>query len=247
MTPQQQQQNTAAPAEPAPQTETLLDQIVGEDLQRDHQRFEFAQRFAEGAARSNYFDDARAMPQALMKIMAGYELGLQPMVSLMHVHVIKGKVSLDGHLVATLLRRAGYTWQPLQHDEQGAEFLFFKNGKMLMTTKRQPNGELTEVPLTIAFTRKHAEDADLTGPRGEDKPGQKPKEKGMYEKYPRNMFFNRVITNFQRWHAPEVTSGITVYTPEELGATVDGDGSIVAAPAPVDTSMPRRKSAEEAA
>jgi len=227
---------TETPTQPAatvtPVTETAV--VVSDDpLAIESARFNFALSFGRAAASSQYFSDATSVSQAAVKIMAGYELGLTPVISLMHVNIIKGKVSLDGNLIATLLRKAGYSWKTIQHDENGAEFLFYKNGEAMTTLKRDGEGHLVDVPLTVAFTRKDAESADLTGPRGEEKPGQKPKEKGMYEKYPRNMYFNRVITNFQRWHAPEVSNGISVYTPEELQTIADGVDP--------DAGMPRRK------
>lgn len=216
-------------AEPTTPTTSLLDSVIDASVAENEQRFVYAQRFGEAAAKSQYFDDAKSISQATMKIMAGYELGLMPVVSLMHIHIIKGKVGLDANLVATLLRKAGYTWKPLQQDDNGCELLFFRDGKMMTTLKRQ-GAEMVEVPLTVVFNRKHAEDADLTGPRGD-----KPKEKGMYEKYPRNMFFSRCITNFQKWHAPEVSNGITVHTVEELGGfEADSNGA-------AEPQLPRRK------
>ncbi len=47
-----------------------------------------------------------------------------------------------------------------------------------------------------------------------------------WAKYPRNMLFARAISNAVRWYCPDALS-VTVYTPEELGATVDGEGNVI--------------------
>ncbi len=52
-----------------------------------------------------------------------------------------------------------------------------------------------------------------------------------WTKHRRNMLFNRAISNGAKWHCPDVFGG-PVYTPEELGAMVDGEGNMIAAAAP---------------
>lgn len=46
------------------------------------------------------------------------------------------------------------------------------------------------------------------------------------DKFARNMLFARAMSNGYRWYCPDVFTG-PVYTPEELGASVDGDGRVV--------------------
>lgn len=50
------------------------------------------------------------------------------------------------------------------------------------------------------------------------------------DKFARNMLFARAMSNGYRWYCPDVFTG-PVYTPEELGATVDGDGNVITAEA----------------
>jgi hypothetical protein len=47
-----------------------------------------------------------------------------------------------------------------------------------------------------------------------------------WSKYRRNMHFARAISNGAKWFCPDVFGG-PVYTPDELGAPVDGDGDII--------------------
>lgn len=45
-------------------------------------------------------------------------------------------------------------------------------------------------------------------------------------KFPRNMLFARAMSNGQRWYCPDVFT-TPVYTPEEMGARVDGEGNVL--------------------
>jgi hypothetical protein len=46
-------------------------------------------------------------------------------------------------------------------------------------------------------------------------------------KFARNMMFARAMSNGVKWFCPDVFDGNAVYVPEELGATVDGDGNVI--------------------
>ena len=46
------------------------------------------------------------------------------------------------------------------------------------------------------------------------------------DKFPRNMLYARAMSNGVRWFCPDVFTCPT-YTPEELGAQVDGDGNVI--------------------
>jgi hypothetical protein len=52
-------------------------------------------------------------------------------------------------------------------------------------------------------------------------------------KFPRNMLFARCISNGVKWFCPDIFLGAPVYTPEELGATVDRDGTVIELPVQV--------------
>lgn len=54
------------------------------------------QRLGNILAASGYFSDAREMAQAAVKVMAGQELGIPPVASMMGINIIKGKVALGG-------------------------------------------------------------------------------------------------------------------------------------------------------
>jgi hypothetical protein len=148
------------------------------------------QRLGKLLAASGYFTDARDMAQAAVKVMAGEELGIAPVASMMGINIIKGKVSLSANLLAAQVVRHGYIYRVKQHDHKGCVLVFVgKDGKVL--------GE-------SSFGESEAKAAKVFNE--------------MYEKYPRNMYFSRAMSNGVKWYCPEITSGLPVYTPEELGA-----------------------------
>jgi hypothetical protein len=162
------------------------------------------QRIGNILAASGYFTDAREMAQAAVKVMAGKELGIPPVAAMMGINIIKGKVALGGNLIASRVRAHGYEYRHKQFDSKGCILTFWS----------KPNAQGTRELLgESSFTEDDAKAAGVFT--------------DMYKKYPRNMYFNRAISNGAKWYCPEVTCGMPVYTPEELGATVDQDGEMV--------------------
>lgn len=158
------------------------------------------QRLGKLLAASGYFSDAREMAQAAVKVMAGEELGIPPIASMMGVNIIQGKVALGANLIASRIRAHGYEYHVKRLDDTGCVVEFSRGGQTV--------GE-------SSFVEADAKAAGLLG-----KPGP-------WKNYPRNMYFARAISNGARWYAPEIFGGAPVYTPEELGADVDRDGEVV--------------------
>lgn len=161
------------------------------------------QRLGNILAASGYFSDAREMAQAAVKVMAGQELGLPPIASMMGINIIKGKVALGAHLIASRVKAHGYDIRFKSHTNDGCVLEFLSK---LEGGKRSPIGE-------SSFTEADAKAAGIFS--------------DMYRKYPKNMYFSRAVSNGAKWYTPEVFGGAPVYTPEELGAEVDGNGEIV--------------------
>ncbi len=169
-------------------------------------RLPAVQQLGAMLAKSGYFSDAREAAQAAVKVMAGEELGLAPVASMMGINIIKGKVALSANLMAAQVRRHGYNYRVKSMDAKGCVIDFIaKDGKTVL-------GE-------SSFNDDDAKAAEIKS--------------DMYKKYPRNMFFSRAMSNGVKWFCPEVTSGLPVYTPEEMGARVDGDGEVIQDP--IDT------------
>jgi len=170
------------------------------------------QRLGNILAASGYFADAREMAQAAVKVLAGQELGLPPIASMMGINIIKGKVALGVHLIASRVRAHGYDFRFVRHDNTGCVIEF--QGK--------PEGGKRRVLGESSFTEDDAKAAQVFGE--------------MYKKYPRNMYYSRAMSNGAKWYTPEIFGGAPVYTPEELGATVDDQGEMIRPEPSISTS-----------
>lgn len=173
------------------------------------------ERLGELLAKSGYFKDASAAGQAVVKVLAGRELGFGPIASMTGINIIQGKIGIGANLLAAAVRRNGrYDYRVLTMTDKVCEVEFFE----IVNGKRESIGK-------SSFT---AEDAAKAGTQN-------------MNKFPRNMLFARAISNGVKWYCPDVTGG-PVYTPEELGATVNEDGEIIDAqpskPAPYVAPTP---------
>lgn len=145
------------------------------------------QRLGRMCAESGFFQDARQLAQACVKIAAGAEYGLPPVVSMTGINVIKGRVTLSANVMAAIMKRAGYKIKTRFDGEQSC-----------VITVIDPDGEeLGESSFSM-------DDARKAGLGGDN-----------WKKFPRNMLFARAVSNAARWFAPEVLTG--AITPEELG------------------------------
>lgn len=178
-------------------------------------------RVGDVFVKSGFFADTRDAAQAIVKVMAGQELGFAPIASMTGVYIVKGKVSLSANLIAAAVKRSGrYTFRVRQHDAQICEIEFFELDK---------SGNKESIGVS-SFTMKEAAQAQLAS-------------SATWKNFPRNMLYARAMSNGAKWYCPDVFGG-PVYTPDELGATIDGEtGEVIdiepanhtpAAPAPVE-------------
>jgi hypothetical protein len=158
--------------------------------------------------KSGFFQDTRDVAQAIVKVLAGRELGFGPIASMQGVYIVKGRVTLSANLVGAAIQRSGkYGYRVETLTDAVCNIVFFEAGKRIGDSK---------------FSLDDAKKAGLAG--------------GNYDKFPRNMLFARALTNGARWYCPEVFNG-PIYTPDELGAEVDQEGVVVETPThTVDTS-----------
>ena len=83
------------------------------------------QRLGKLLVASRYFRDAQEMAQAAVKVMAGEELGVPPIASMMGINVIKGKISMGGNLIASRIRAHGYDYRTQRPENKGCNQPFF--------------------------------------------------------------------------------------------------------------------------
>ena len=166
----------------------------------------------DALAKSGYFSDAKSAAQAVVKVLAGQELGIGPIAAMTGINIIKGQVSVGANLLAATIKRDGrYNYRVAEHSAEVCEIAFFEGGKEIGRSR---------------FTKADAQAAGLTG--------------GNWTKYPRNMLFARALSNGFRWYCPDAAGGAPVYTPEELGADVDGEtGEVITVTAEPITETPK--------
>ena len=117
------------------------------------------------------------------------------------IHIIKGKPAIGANLIAAAIKRSGRSnYRIKRHDMTICEIEFLER-----------NGDKWEAVGLSTFT---IEDARKAGTQNLDR-------------FPRNMLFARAISNGARWYTPDIFGGAPVYTPEEMGATVDADGDVI--------------------
>lgn len=158
-------------------------------------------RIGNMMAQSGYFTDARQSAQAAVKVLAGQEMGFGAFASMTGIYIIQGKPSVGANLMASAVKanpKYDYKVREISGKICRIEFFELIDGKME----------------SIGISEFTIEEAMVAGVKNLDK-------------YARNMLFARAMSNGIRWFCPDVFAGNVTYTPEELGAEVDGEGNVV--------------------
>jgi hypothetical protein len=143
----------------------------------------------QALAESDYFTDAKDASKAIVKVLAGQELGIGPIAAMSGINIIKGKAEVSGNVLASLVKLSNkYNYFIREHTNETCVIEFFENGE------------------SIGISEFSMEDAKLAKLGGKD----------TYKAFPRNMLFNRAISNGVRWFCPDVTNGQATYTPGEI-------------------------------
>jgi hypothetical protein len=180
--------------------------------------------YAEMFFKSGLFSDTAQASQAAVKILAGQELGMGPFQAMQSIHIIKGKATLSAGAMATLIKGSRkYDYRIPEKTDALCRIEFYQLN--FSTNQYELLGE-------SAFSR---DDAKRQGTQNMDK-------------YPANMLFNRAMSNGAKWFCPDIFGG-PVYTPEEMGATINGDtGEIITLPdAPTLRALPPAKEDQKTA
>lgn len=178
--------------------------------------------------KSGFFAETRDAAQAIVKVMAGAELGFPAIASMTGVYIVKGKVSLSANLMAAAIKRSGkYDYKVKRLDANACEIEFFEIGESIGVS---------------TFTMTEAKEAKLH----QDYRDNQWKDKLTWKNFPRNMLFARAMSNGAKWFCPDIFGG-PIYTPDELGAEVDGEtGEVIEMPRETFTPMPVGEDIREA-
>jgi hypothetical protein len=161
--------------------------------------FDELERVALALYKSGYFQDVKSEAQAIVKVMAGKEVGIPAFASMAGIHIINGKPVLGANVIATLVKNdPRYDYRIKQADDRACILTWYEDGKLV--------GE-------AGFTIQEAQNAGLTG-------------KDNWKKWTSDMLFARAISRGSRRFAPGIFGGAPVYTPDEMGMDTDEDGYI---------------------
>jgi hypothetical protein len=156
-------------------------------------------------ARSGLFPDITRESQAVVKVLAGRELGIGPFAAMSDIHLVDGTPVVGARILAALVRRSDvYDYRVVEWTNERCAIDFYRHGEKL-----EP---------TVTFTDDDARRAGLDQPRRDGTPSN-------HTRFPRNMKFARAISNGVGLHCPDLTAGCSLYTPDELGLP-DADADV---------------------
>lgn len=165
-----------------------------------YERMNELQVAARAMQTSGFFADVKSEAQAIVKVMAGAEMGLPPFAAMTGIHIVQGKPVIGANLIATMVKNSSrYDYRVTRADETACILEWRENGHMVGQS---------------SFTLTEAQAAGLAG-------------KDNWKKYPSDMLFARALTRGARRYAPGIFGGSPVYTPDELGVETDEDGEII--------------------
>lgn len=142
-------------------------------------------------AESGMFKDIKTASQAVVKIMAGKELGLSAFESMASIYIVNDKLALTSKAMSSLIKRSKrYDYSVDELNETECKITFYD------ITKEEHR------PLGVShFTFKDAAKAGLVN-------------KDVWKNYPKNMLFARALSNGARFYCPDAICGY--YATEEL-------------------------------
>ena len=136
-------------------------------------------------ALSGFFQDARDMNQAVVKILAGHELGIGPVASMRGVYIVEGRVMIGSKILAAIIGA---------HPRYGYDVVTYTDAECTLraTLDQEAMGEVT-------WTIEDAKKKGLTT----GKKGPLP----AWTKFPNRMLFARCISDIANAYFPDVGMG----------------------------------------
>jgi hypothetical protein len=150
--------------------------------------------------KSGMFSDIKSAQQAVVKIMAGAEMGISPFAAMSGIHIIQGKPTIGAGLMAARVKGFGkYDYRVLEHTDKVCSIEYFQVAKSLGVS---------------TFT---IEDARKAGTKNLDK-------------FPKNMLFARAMSNGVKWYTPDIYENPVYVPEEMEQVTEDTTAQVVETP-----------------
>ena len=144
--------------------------------------------------KSGMFADIKSAQQAVVKIMAGAEMGISPFAAMSGIHIIQGKPTIGAGLMAARVKGFGkYDYKVIEHNEKICSIEYFEKSASGLKSLG-----------TSTFT---IDDAKKAGTKN-------------LERFPKNMLFARAMSNGVKWYTPDIYES-PVYVPEEMESVTE--------------------------
>jgi hypothetical protein len=165
------------------------------------QTYEAMKEQAVTLVKSGMLPTSIKTPEAAIAIaIKGVEVGMPMMQSFSHINVISGKPCISAEGMNFLIRK---------NCPAAKVDIVKRDHESCVINASRPGSSVTK----FEFTMEDAKKAELLG-------------NPSWKKYPKNMLFARCFSDMARTLFPDCIGGIS-YTPEELGAVVDADGTVI--------------------
>lgn len=153
-----------------------------------------AMTIGETFFKSGMFSDIKSAQQAVVKIMAGAEMGISPFAAMSGIHIIQGKPTIGAGLMAARVKGFGkYDYKVIEHNEKICSIEYFEKSASGLKSLG-----------TSTFT---IDDAKKAGTKN-------------LERFPKNMLFARAMSNGVKWYTPDIYES-PVYVPEEMESVTE--------------------------
>ena len=147
--------------------------------------------------KSGMFSDIKSAQQAVVKIMAGAEMGISPFAAMSGIHIIQGKPTIGAGLMAARVKGFGkYDYKVLEHSDKICSIEYFQGTNSLGVS---------------TFT---IEDAKKAGTKNIDR-------------FPKNMLFARAMSNGVKWYTPDIYENPVYVPEEMEQVTEDATAQVV--------------------
>lgn len=142
-------------------------------------------------AESGLFTDVKSQSQAVVRILAGQEIGIPAFAAISGIHIIQGKPTIGAGLMASRVKGSGkYDYKVKEHTDKVCSIDYYQGDTMI--------GNST-------FTIEDAKKAQTKN----------------LDKFPKNMLFARAMSNGVKWYTPDIFAGPVYTPEEMANVTED--------------------------
>lgn len=162
---------------------------------------------AKHFAKSGFFEDDRDMSKAIVKVLAGQEIGLPPVASMRNIDLVKGELQVRGRAILARIRQSSkYEYEVIDHTREKCTLAFFD----ISGSERRKLGEyswtIEEARNIVVYENKNEPDYMLA-------------DKDNWQSYPKKMLLWRCASDGVDTYCPDLLYG--AYTADEISQKKD--------------------------